>query len=570
MVALRSLVILLGILIGATASFAQSPYYRLPAGEITDKDLEGVDLDRIIVRSRGVNSYYSAAQPPVSAEDAAGLGLEPQPKSDGMGGYIYSVGPQFYSMTSDKEKLRRLIEIINELHRFPGVEDAVLSIATNPETIPNDPYYPIMWNYHRYGPPIEGRSAPGGISLSEAWKRGTGSPEVTVAVLEQGIFEITQISWVAKISAMAMTLYQIPDLPTTWTPRTMTRMTLAISESEIHANGMQPDRPAATWHGSHVAEIVGIGRSNNAMGIAGVNHRIRLLPIRIAGKCNSDPDDTQRAMRWAVGLPVKSVAGQDIPPNKYPARVINLSFGRPLKSYELRCNDRVQQTIREVSQRAIIVVSAGNETIDASRALYASCEGVLVVAAGGRDGRIASFSNYGEKVNLLAPGVGIRSYKMPTPDDPDGILPDSGTSMAAPHVTGVIALMLAQNPKLTNAQIIDILDRTGRYRTPEQCPQKCGKLLDANAAVTEAAKSKPSAQDPTPTPKPHPVKCKCCRAPCGGFDDDPGDDDDDYEPDVVIIKKFYPVPCRPCGYDDDHGYRGYHGHGYHHYHEEDD
>jgi serine protease len=148
-----------------------------------------------------------------------------------------------------------------------------------------------------------------------------------------------------------------------------------------------------------------------------------------------------------------------------------------------------------LSQGVVVVVAAGNDAQDAAGFRPASCDGVITVAAGETRGRLASrYSNFGATVEIMAPGGDVLRD-----DDgdgnPDGVLslvdPSSGTdafyngtSMAAPHVAGVAALMLAVDPSLTPAQSLGHLQTTARPRNASQCPQPCGAgLLDAGAAV---------------------------------------------------------------------------------------
>lgn len=118
-----------------------------------------------------------------------------------------------------------------------------------------------------------------------------------------------------------------------------------------------------------------------------------------------------------------------------------------------------------------MVVSAGNATSDAANFTPAGCSGVITVAATDRNGSRASYSNYGSAVEISAPGG----------DGPDGVLSTlndgttapgnpiyaayQGTSMAAPHVSGVVSLMLSRNPSLTPHNVLTIC----AYNPSEHC-----------------------------------------------------------------------------------------------------
>ena len=117
------------------------------------------------------------------------------------------------------------------------------------------------------------------------------------------------------------------------------------------------------------------------------------------------------------------------------------------------------------------MISAGNSNVDAIGFNPANCNGVITVAATDRDGSRAYYSNYGATVEISGPG-GAQGFA----NDPNGILSTlntgtqgpvadtyvyyQGTSMAAPHVTGVVSLLYSLNPSLTPAQILTILQNT--------------------------------------------------------------------------------------------------------------
>jgi serine protease len=142
-----------------------------------------------------------------------------------------------------------------------------------------------------------------------------------------------------------------------------------------------------------------------------------------------------------------------------------------------------------VAQGAAVVVAAGNDAADASQVMPASCNGVITVAASDARGRlVARYSNFGSTVEVLAPGGDVNR------DDDgngqgDGVLSMvrggyafyNGTSMAAPHVAGVVALWMASDPALTPAQALEQLRANALPRTSTECPQPCGAgLLNAH------------------------------------------------------------------------------------------
>jgi serine protease len=226
---------------------------------------------------------------------------------------------------------------------------------------------------------------------------------------------------------------------------------------------------------------VGVGRSNDREGIAGINWSVGIVPVRVLGYTGGTTIDINDGIRWAVGMPIEG-----LPKNAHPARIINMSLGAAIRCSEAPAT---QAAIDDaVAAGAIVVVAAGNDNEDASNYLPAGCKNVVAVAASDLRGGLASYSNYGQIVSILAPG-GDRKRA----DDGDydgGILSlvkgdyrtMMGTSMAAPHVAGVLALWLSHG-EMKNAELLEALRRSAVPRTPRQCPQPCGAgLLNALGA----------------------------------------------------------------------------------------
>jgi serine protease len=256
-------------------------------------------------------------------------------------------------------------------------------------------------------------------------------------------------------------------------------------------DGICADDPYApsTWHGTHVAGIVGAS-TNNKEGIAGVAPNARIQSVRVLGRCfGGTSEDVADAIRWAAGVPVPGV-----PLNPMPSKVINLSLGG-----EGPCEANEQSAIdAAIANGAIIVVSAGNEKVDASEVSPANCRGVITVAASNILGELASYSNFGEAVTLSAPGGDGGLARLPailSTLNGNGSLPAEpsyatyyGTSMAAPHVAGVVAMMVARDPSLTAGQALNRLKSSARSFPPGTAcagaPGQCGAgLLDAANAV---------------------------------------------------------------------------------------
>jgi serine protease len=237
-----------------------------------------------------------------------------------------------------------------------------------------------------------------------------------------------------------------------------------------------------------VAGTIGVGKTDNGIGVAGINWNVKLQAVRVLGKCGGTTTDINDGIRWAAGLPVSGV-----PINPTPAKVINMSLGTP-PGTPCSMSPSTQAAINDaVAMGATVVVAAGNDATDASQVFPASCNNVITVAASDYRGYLVTrYSNFGSTVEIMAPGGDVQR------DDngdgrPDGVLsmvdPSAGTyafyngtSMAAPHVAGVAALLLAQEPSLTPSQVLARLQSSALVRTSAQCPQPCGAgLLSAVA-----------------------------------------------------------------------------------------
>lgn len=360
------------------------------------------------------------------------------------------------------------------LGRFAHLPDVALvepDVRVYPQMLPNDPHYGEQWHY--FAPSVRNF----GINLPGAWDVTTGDPNLVVAVLDTG-----QLDHV--------------DLAGRMTPGYdfITNAFIANDgdgrDPNPHDEGDGGWETLSTWHGTHIAGTIG-AKSNNGLGVTGINWNSKIQHVRVLGISGGILSDIIDATYWAAGLSVPGV-----PANPTPARVLNMSFG-----IGGACPVAMQNAINAVVNRgSVVVVSAGNETIPAANFLPANCNNVITVGATDRSGDMAFYSNYGTTVELAAPGG-----EVPFDAFSDGILstlntgillPEAdsyqfyqGTSMAAPHVTGIVSLMLAVNPTLTPAQVLSILQSTTTpFPAGSGCyTQGCGVgLVNAMAAVTKA------------------------------------------------------------------------------------
>jgi len=181
--------------------------------------------------------------------------------------------------------------------------------------------------------------------------------------------------------------------------------------------------------------------TNNAVGIAGVAWDASVLPVKVLNS-HGVGDDFQVAagIVWAVD---------------HGASIVNLSLGGPAESAGL-C-DAVDYAS---SMRVLVVVAAGNGHTGEPQ-YPAACPGAVAVSATDTNGDFASFSNYGPWVSLAAPGIQITSTRS---NELYGA--ESGTSLAAPIVTGVAALLRAEHPDWNPTQIASHLEQTAQDQAP--------------------------------------------------------------------------------------------------------
>ncbi|MEP7322402.1 MAG: S8 family serine peptidase [Saprospiraceae bacterium] len=218
-------------------------------------------------------------------------------------------------------------------------------------------------------------------------------------------------------------------------------------------------------HGTHVAGIAG-AVTNNALGISSVNpgpEFISVSSIKVLGKFGAG---TQRDIINAI---LKAAdAGAD---------VINMSLGgRSLDSRQKAYNEAVEYANKKGT---IIVVAAGNDNTDARNYAPANAKGVITVSAINEEMNKAPFSNFVNDIQykIAAPGTNIYSC---TPNNQYAAF--NGTSMAAPFVTGLVALMKSIKPELNTREIYDILSTSG---SESKNPDQTGKVIHAGRAIEQ-------------------------------------------------------------------------------------
>lgn len=237
----------------------------------------------------------------------------------------------------------------------------------------------------------------------------------------------------------------------------------------------------SSWHGAHVAGISSAVTNNNE-GIVGGAPLSRHQHIRTLGACGGSFLDIADGVIWASGSPVPGVPEV----NQNPAGIINMSL-----SGRGACFAYAQAAIDlAVSNGSTVIVAAGNDNDEVSNYTPANCNNVITVASTNRAGGRAFYSNYGDRVDIAAPGGGRGGLIISTIDRgrTTSLGPTyagyQGTSMATPYVSAVAALMKSIKPTLTPDEMKDLLVRNARD-FPAGC-NGCGSgIVDAKAAVEE-------------------------------------------------------------------------------------
>ncbi|MBX9393763.1 S8 family serine peptidase [Streptomyces sp. TRM72054] len=426
----------------------------------------GTPAERLIV---GYKSGAAEAKSNKAAEaDARAKGKEAGEDLDfqrrlGTGAALVDLGENL--TTSD------VADVVAEYQADPQVAYVVPDRLNKPLADPNDTDYAKQWDLFE---------STAGMNVPGAWSTSTGTG-VTVAVIDTGYVAHSDLAanivggydFISDtfVSADGNGRDSNPADPGDW----------------FNANECGPGIPArnSSWHGTHVAGTIA-AVTNNSKGMAGIAYGAKISPVRVLGKCGGYDSDIIDAITWASGGTVSGV-----PANSNVAKVINMSLGG-----DGACTSATQSAINAaVNRGTTVVVAAGNDNENVANHSPGNCNNVISVAATNRSGAKASYSNYGSLIDISAPGGqtstglanGIYSTVNSGTRTPstESYAYYQGTSMAAPHIAGLAALMESAKSSLTPAQIESAIKANARP-LPGSCSGGCGAGL-ADAAKTVQA-----------------------------------------------------------------------------------
>jgi subtilisin family serine protease len=433
-----------------------------------------VDVERLSERSAKINFDFRTRSGTRLAEGAELEALEDYARQLAQDPKVEYAHPNWI-LQLQRDRIQELVY----LEDMPPDTRVQIARAAMPSE-PNDPVFRsgLLWHY---------QAPPYGMNAVGAWPIAKGDRKIVVAVIDTGLLpEHPDI----KGSGNMLPGYDFISDPSRKGDGAAAGRN---ADPTDRGDACPPRLPKSSWHGTHVSGTIGIGGTNNNIGIAGVNWQVSVVPVRVLGRCGGTIEDIAAAIRWSAGLDVP-----DAPKNEHKADIINLSLG-----VRMECKPEMVGALMDAISSArragtTVVAAAGNEAVDIGGVTPAGCGGVISVAAADQRGHLTPYSNFG-KVTIMAPGGdlqrdddgdsrpdGVWSLVQPSKEHPNGVAASEGTSMAAPHVTAAIALALMAKPELRGKpdEIEALLTRAVAPRPDGACLKPCGPgLLDAKRMV---------------------------------------------------------------------------------------
>ena len=321
-------------------------------------------------------------------------------------------------------------ETVAQYSQLPEVEYAEPNYEINLEEefagplvpiLPRDPQFNDQWALANSGQ--RGGKQGADISATLAWATTTGSENVVVAVLDTGVDysheDLIRNMW---------------SRPANMAPYQDSELGVIDDLTGFNAIDNASDPMDDNGHGTHCAGIIG-AEGENDLGIAGVNWKVKIMPLKFMNAGGSGTTkDAIEAINYVIN---RKKAGVNV-------RIISASWGSTQRSRAL------ETVIRKAYENDILfVAAAGNSSTNNDRRPHFpsnyNVPNVISVAALDRSDNLATFSNFGaNSVAIAAPGVDILSTWLGNEYEEK-----SGTSMATPVVSGVAALIVSENPRIS-------------------------------------------------------------------------------------------------------------------------
>jgi len=364
-------------------------------------------------------------------------------------------------------KKKNVFALAAAYSKNPNVEYARPNYICRAFFIPNDELYSYQWHL-----PL--------IGMEQAWDLETGDPSVVIAVLDTGV---AYENYTQKINRRwRRRYYQAPDLAeTSFVPG------YDFINNDEHANDDE-------GHGTHVTGTIAQS-TNNQIGVAGVAFNCSIMPVKVLDSTGSGSVDS-----LADGIIFAADGG---------AKVINMSLGFGADVAPVDIPAVTDAVLHAYNKGCVIVASSGNDGVDTVSLPAAYPEVIAVGAVHLADAR-ADYSQYGPELELVAPGGDEQDRN--GDGYIDGVLQQTfgnntrdwgywfytGTSCAAPHVSGLAALLLSQNPALSNQDVRDLMCGTAVDLGPTGRDNEYGYgRIDALAALSgQVVANEPPVADP--------------------------------------------------------------------------